>query len=151
MLAGRIANLSVRTWMEAHSNTLASLPYALLSSIDSHGDVANMEWVRSRQEREPTWALSTEPLVISGTSLVELLGDRNLFTGFDEVWIPSSIPVGVPPKGTYLVSPRDLSEGLPSPIRRWLTDSPCEIGVGDGYGLNYVVADVELGGQLGLP
>jgi hypothetical protein len=107
-----------------------------------------MKWVTSRLQSNPTWALSTVPLVISGASLVTLVAGENLMTGFDELWIASHLRTPEPPDGAHLVGPRDLGIERPSAILKWIGESQCRLGVGDGIGLNYAIRDLELGSAL---
>lgn len=146
---GRIANLSVRAWLERHAIAIRAMPYILISSLDSTVDVADMSWVAARRDADPEWAISLSPLVISGASAVDLL-EGNLFTGFDELWIPSEMPVARPPGDASLVAPRELDVEAPPAVVAWLEGSKCRLGVGDGYGMNYAVLDESIGAELGL-
>jgi len=147
---GRLPNCSVRAWLEEHQVTVARLPLILISTFDSDRRVADMPWAVAKGRSDPGWALSTSPLVISGSSTVDLLGDQNLFTGFDELWVPAQMPVIDPPDDANLVAPRDLDVEVPPAVLAWLTLSGCRLGVGDGEGMNYVVRDSDLGSGLGL-
>src|SRR5674476_369526 len=104
---GRLPNCSVRAWLEEHQVTVARLPFILISTIDSNRRVVDMPWAVAKGRSDPGWALSTSPLVISGSSTVDLL-DQNLFTGFDELWVPAQMPVTDPPDDANLVAPRAL-------------------------------------------
>jgi len=146
---GRLPECSVRAWLEEHQVTVARLPFILISTIDSNRPVADMPWAVAKGRSDPGWALSTSPLVISGSSTVELL-DQNLFTGFDELWVPAQMPVTDPPDDANLVAPRALDVEVPPAVLAWLTLSGCRLGVGDGEGMNYVVRDSDLGSGLGL-
>ena len=72
---GRLPNCSVRAWLEEHRVTVARLPFILISTIDSDRRVADMPWAVAKGRSDFGWALSTSPLVISGSSTVDLLGD----------------------------------------------------------------------------
>jgi hypothetical protein len=147
---GHVPGRTVRDWLESHVPRLTGLPYVLIASVDSDQRTGTMPWVLDRVKADPNWAFSLSPLVISGASLVGLLGDRNLFTGFDELWIPREVPAIAPPDDAYLVAPRDLAEEMPDSILRWVEDSQCRLGVGDGDGLNFVALDLPLARSLDL-
>jgi hypothetical protein len=147
---GRVAHLTVRDWLAANASRIRDLPYVLISSIDSDPQVSDMRWVTARRLDAPAWALSLSPLVISGASTVDLLADDNLFTGFDELWIPTGLPIAQPPDEANLVAPRELDIEAPAAVLAWLEVSECRLGVGDGYGMNYAVRDLALGRGLGL-
>ena len=112
--------------------------------------VSDMPWAVAKGQQDPKWALSTSPLVISGAATVTLLDDPDLFAGFDELWIPSQLPVANPPDEAFLVAPRELNGEVPVGVLRWVQDSGCRLGVGDGEGLNYVADDLGLATTLGL-
>jgi hypothetical protein len=147
---GRVAHLTVRDWLAANASSIRALPYVLISSIDSDTQVSGMRWVTARRLDAHAWALSLSPLVISGASTVDLLADDNLFTGFDELWIPTRLPIAQPPDEANLVAPRELDIEAPAAVLAWLEVSECRLGVGDGYGMNYAVRDFALGRDLGL-
>lgn len=147
---GHVPGRTVRDWLESHVERLTSLPYILIASVDSDRTTATMPWVLNRSKADPNWALSLTPLVISGASLVGLLGDSNLFTGFDELWILREVPAIAPPDAAYLVAPRDFAEEVPVSILQWVEDSQCRLGVGDGDGLNFVSLDLPLARSLDL-
>ena len=148
--AGRVDDLTLREWIAANASDIRELPFVLISSIDSDRRVSSMPWVLAHRLDDPAWALSLFPLVISGESVVRLLADSNLFTGFDELWIPAVMPVLEPPVDASLVAPLELDVESPQAIRAWLDLSKCRLGVGDGYGTNFIVADSALGSRLGL-
>lgn len=148
--SGRLVDLTIREWLTSHASAISKLPYVLISSIDSDRQVSSMPWARARILEDRAWALSPLPLVISGASAVSLLDDQNLFTGFDELWIPAELPATGPPDEASLVAPLELDIESPAAIWAWLEVSQCRLGVGDGYGTNYVVADPALGRSLGL-
>ncbi|GAA3801096.1 hypothetical protein [Cellulomonas soli] len=147
---GRVPDDTVREWMSRNASVIRSLRCVLVSSMDSDRDVGRMTWAASRRADDSTWATSMSPLVLSGRSVLELLRDPSLFTGFDEIWVPSRLPVARPPDDAYLVAPRALDVESPLPISAWLATSRCRLGVGDGDGLNYAVSDERLGARLGL-
>ena len=148
---GRVPRLTVREWLGRNALSITGLPYVLVSSMDSQRDVGSMPWAAARMAGSPAWALSMSPLVISGASVIELLADPGLFTGFDEIWIPLRIPIGQPPGAAYLGAPRRLDTEAPPAILEWIRDAGCRLGVGDGDGLNYAVGnDPDLAFLLGL-
>jgi len=149
-LLGRLADVSVREWLESHKESIARLPYVLISVMDSERSVATMPWAINRRASMAGWALSVTPLVITGAAVVELLEDDGLLTGFDELWFPESLPVEEPPGNAYLVGPRELDLETPPGVVAWLEESRCRLGVGDGSGLNYAVTDATLAEELGL-
>jgi hypothetical protein len=147
---GRVALLTVRGWLAANASRIGDLPHVLISSMDSERRVSAMPWATARHLDNPAWALSLDPLVISGGSAVGLPADDNLLTGFDELWIPTGLPVAQPPHEAHLVAPRELDIESPPAVLAWLEVSHCRLGMGDGYGMNYVVDDPAFGRHFGL-
>ena len=81
----------------------------------------------------------------------------NLFNGFDEVWLFREVPQFPKPDDVILVAPLDLREdAISHELCRWMHASGCEVGLGDGIGLNYVtredsVAAILECGKMELP
>lgn len=148
--AGWVAEGTVRDLIEVYSAAWEELDAVLISSIDSHREVGQMPWVREHLAQDPRWALSVSPLTTSGRKVVEAVRSGRVFFGFDEVWVPSRLPVAVPPAEAYLVAPRKLSQGVPEAVIRWMNVSECWLGIGDGAGLNSVARDFDLADKLGL-
>jgi hypothetical protein len=149
---GFLPDVTIHDFVAQHRESFDVLPFILIASIDSDSAVATMEWARKRIAKDGDWALSTDPLVIAGTSFVQLLKDwTTLSSGFDEIWLPKRLPVPTPPDSAYLVAPRRLDETCPSEVIDWMTTSGCVIGLGDGEGMNYVASNLAFGRQLGLP
>ena len=130
---------------------VARLPLVLVSSIDSDRAVSEMPWVRRHLDRDASWAISTDPLVISGDRLLAAAQEDNVLNGFDEIWVPENLPLSAPPEEAYLVAPRMFDMTLPDEVRDWMQKSGWRLGLGDGDGLNYVVSDLPLARQLDLP
>lgn len=123
----------------------------MVSCIDSDSAVSEMRWVRRHLDRDASWAISTDPLVISGDRLVAAAQEDNILNGFDEIWVPENLPVSAPPVEANLVAPRMFDMTLPDEVRDWMQKSGWRLGLGDGDGLNYVVSDPALARQLDLP
>jgi hypothetical protein len=110
-----------------------------------------MPWVQRHLADDPSWAIVTPPLVVSGERLLAAAEENHLFTGFDEIWVPERLPVSPPPEDVVLVAPNVFDVVLPDAVRNWLSQSGYRLGLGDGDGLNYVGTDPALARQLDLP
>lgn len=148
--AGRLPGANVPSFIQQHANVFESFPFILVSSVDSDRNVIQMPWARARIRGNAQWALSPSQLVIAGENLVRLARD-SVFNGFDELWVTMEPLTISPPAGAYLVAPRELANPAPDAVRRWMEQSGSRLGLGDGYGLNFVVNDRELARQLHLP
>ena len=141
---------TVRTFLDKHYREFQVLPFLMVTSIDSDKRPGLMPWAERRIRSDPTWSISTVPLVLSGSRIVEMIEDPTLFTGFDEIWVLPSPVATEPPSDALLVSPRRLARALPSSIEQWVRASNALLGLGDGDGLNVVVVDSALARGLGL-
>jgi hypothetical protein len=148
---GWLPDLTLGEFLEHQRRAVARLRLVLLSSIDSDSAVSEMPWVRRHLDRDAAWAISTDPLVISGDRLLAAAQEDNIFNGFDEIWVPKHLPVSAPPVEANLVAPRMFGVSLPDEVRDWMEKSGWRLGLGDGDGLNYVVSDLPLARQLDLP
>ena len=148
---GWLPDLTLGEFLERQWRAVARLPLVLVSSIDSDSAVSEMRWVRRHLDRDAYWAISTDPLVISGDRLLAAAKEDNILNGFDEIWVPENLPIAAPPVEANLVAPRMFDMTLPDEVRDWMQKSGWRLGLGDGDGLNYVVSDLPLARQLDLP
>jgi hypothetical protein len=80
-----------------------------------------------------------EGLLTSGEAMEKTLQEDDTFAGFDELWGFKRSPRVPKPIGASLVAPLDLTvEDPPNALVRWFIESECLVGLGDGYGTNYV-------------
>ena len=151
--AGWLPNTSVRELVVENRETFLTLPFVLVSCVDSGNDVASQTWARAELDRDPGWAISVDPLVITGPGFIGAVDGPLTLAGFDEIWIPSRLPIAQRPDAAHIMAPRLLKRG--ASIRRsvatWMARSGCRLGLGDGFGLNYIVGDEDLAKLLGLP
>jgi hypothetical protein len=120
------------------------MPEALLASVDSDRRPAHIPRLGGLVVR----VVDGAP-VLRGEALVALAED-GFFNGFDEVWVLPEGSESLPPADASLVYPF-LAEGpLPGPLSSWIEQSGARLGVGDGFGLNLVVADNDLAATLDL-
>jgi len=81
---GWLPGLTLGEFLDRHSEVVARLPYVAVTSVDSETAVSKMPWVRRHLVDDASWALATEPLVISGKRLLAAAEAHNLFTGFED-------------------------------------------------------------------
>lgn len=148
--AGRAPGINLSHLILERAEVFEGLPYVIVSTVDSDSGVSRMPWAAARIRDNADWALSVTPLVISGQDLVRLAHD-SIFHGFDEIWVTAEKPTISPPADVYLVAPRELKNPAPDAVQHWMKSSGSRLGLGDGDGLNFVVADIDLGRQLHLP
>jgi hypothetical protein len=80
-------------------------------------------------------------VLLSGQQTIMLTRRYLLFTHFDEVWLFDEVPIEPKPERASIVAPYDLGEEVPTEVADWMQHSGCIVGLGDGFGLNYVTVD----------
>ncbi len=144
---GWLGEYSLRTFINEHRDAFSSVPFVWICSVDS-SPVPAMPWVRRRISLQKNWAISEDPLIISGADLVGL--SNEVFTGFDEIWLMSTVTRFSPEQAVPLQSSRRFGDEPPPGLTEWMTVSSFEAGFGDGDGLNYVVKVGPLAIALGF-
>jgi len=130
---------SIGIFLRDRPDVVASYEYALISSIDSTVDLskASIDYgiVSSLNEREMLGAA----LLVPSAVVLELAAASKTFTGFDEVWWFQERPTFSKPADAFIVSPLRLdTEPMPHVLHAWMTKTKCQLGLGDGIGMNYV-------------
>ena len=132
----------IGTLVESRGAVFAQYAYALITSVDSATELRQLPTGRAIIERRPACRFLGGGLVIPAGALAAVGREFNLFNGFDEVWWFSDEPKVPKPNEVFLVAPLDLREdGVVEELRDWMRASGCELGLGDGVGLNYVAFD----------
>lgn len=85
-----------------------------------------------------------DDVVIEASSLLTLIDEHEFFSGFDEVWIFREIPRSGKPEGVRITSDTPLRATAPPGLARWMRETRCVAGLGDGDGLNFVTFDPAL-------
>jgi hypothetical protein len=80
-------------------------------------------------------------VVIGFATLVALISDHQMLSGFDEIWLCSEIPAADKPEHLRITSDRPLASEPPAGLAEWMLASSCHSGFGDGDGLNFVTLD----------
>jgi hypothetical protein len=119
----------------------------LITSIDS---MTELRGIGQRiAELDGDCSFVGSGVVVPGQSLVRLDKTLNLFNGFDEVWCFDRTPARIKPKGAWLVAPLNLdSEPAPPELHKWMADSNCQLGLGDGIGLNFAAFRREIADEI---
>jgi hypothetical protein len=146
---GWVAGKSVADMVGGHRDLFRLLPFIVITSIDSASRLGEMVCSELRIAGQSA-PLSEDPVVVSGATLCQLVTERNMFTGFDEIWIVESLPVAAMPKEISLTAPVQLVGPPPSSLILWMQQSGWRLGLGDGYGLNFASSDRNLLRAVGL-
>ncbi len=138
-------------WDLAKSNweVFQKLPYCLVTCVDSSPDVAFMARAEGIIEKETSCSALGKGLLIRDARVLEVCRSYNLFNGFDEIWLYEDCPTIGKPQSFSIVSPLDLNEDpLPQGLLEWFTASACILGLGDGFGMNYITTQKQIVGSL---
>jgi hypothetical protein len=111
----------------------------LITSIDSTTEIAASRIGERLISADPdSWFLGSA-VVVPGKNIARLDQALNLFNGFDELWCFSRKPKLAKPKDVWLVAPLNMESDAISPeLRDWMVASGCQLGLGDGEGLNFI-------------
>ena len=149
-LFGWLSEEGIPTFIYRHRAVVSTVQFVLVRVVDSSYDVGGMRWARARSTTRPDWAVSQNPLVVSGVALLELVDSDETFFGFDEIWLSRTAFTAFPPPEVSLVAPVQLESVLESAIETYLLSPQSVVGFGDGYGLNFAGNDPGLMIELGL-
>jgi hypothetical protein len=148
VFAGWRADTSVPRVVDEHRDAFASLPAVLVATLDSGRSGTWLGW--HALDGHPR-VVSRDPVVVTGSFVVETLLDGGMLNGFDELWVMPAIgPFGPFPEDATIVGPQRLGAAVPAPVAAWIRASGARLGLGDGDGLNFAGTDHELSRALGL-
>jgi hypothetical protein len=129
---------SIGALVRHDAGALARFGYWLVTSVDSSTDLPGNRSARTIVDRYAGCVFLGQGLIVPGTDAVDVAEEFDLFNGFDEVWLFETQPSKAKPRELSIVSPLNLgSDPVPPPLASWMGQVGCELGLGDGIGLNY--------------
>jgi hypothetical protein len=141
LIFGRQMGASIRSVLEAFPDVVGAAPFALVSSLDSTDTTALTTVAREILQLNEATTVSLVPLVFTGAGLIEWSSEVRPFHGFDELWLFADLPPRSVAHAVSLLAPVEVDRGLSPETAAWMRRSACLLGLGDGYGLNFVAAD----------
>jgi len=123
-----------------HSAVLDEIPFALVTMVDSSPKVTQIPWALPFMNSAQRSARSS--LLLSVATVLEVVEEGKVLSGFDEVWVSGSRDPARPQPGT-LSALRQLDESPLSPAEG-STATGMLLGLSDGYGLNFAAIDQPL-------
>lgn len=139
---GRIANI-------ASGALLSRWAYVLVTSLDSVTDFRDSLIADKMREQSIGVTFLSGAMLLTGSDLASSATNLNLFHGFDEVWCFKEEPGSAPPEDMTLVAPTVLEHtDVPDEWVSWMRTAGCELGLGDGTGLNYLTSREDVRGAL---
>jgi len=129
----------------ADAGLLSQFASVLITSIDSTTNLSATE-MRSQIARfDPACLFLGSGIIINGESMVRLVRDLDLFTGFDEVWCFERFPSTPKPSDLWIVSPFNIeTDESPRNLASWMAETECKLALGDGFGLNFATFQEEI-------
>ena len=156
-ISGRVEGCSVRSVISGAAVVFEELPFVLVTSIDSAVDLRQVEVSRLMSRGLVGVNVgfvgdeARTGLLVAGAELLRWAEFDDLLVGFDEIWLFDAAPKTVPPLGCSLCEPVRLDEHEPSDeIISWMHQSGCLVGLGDGYGTNFIASDAAIAAALHL-
>ncbi len=140
---------SVRKLVENNVAFLNEIPFVLITSVDSEIALSSAIIGRSIIEGYPKCKFLGTGIVVPRGLLFEVHNSLDLFHGFDEVWFFTKEPTLQKPNDGWLVGPLNLNlENLAPSLAHWMSESACNLGLGDGTGLNVATQDEEIAKEI---
>lgn len=139
-------NASIGDTLRDDPKLLSAFRFILVTCIDSNREPGSMHDV---SRRFPQCELMFGSILVPGRLIRNVRAAFNFFTGFDEIWCFTTRPDATKPRDASIVAPFDIvSDEAETELVRWFRESKCQLGLGDGVGLNYITSDRALGADL---
>lgn len=135
---------SIGTTLVRCREVMASLPWALITCLDSLSDLHEIRELPVLRSQYGA-SLHGNSILLPGSEIVRAaLELKSFFVWFDEVWWFEHPPVLLMPDDISITAPVDFSEALNESAQRWFLDSNSILALGDGYGMNYMTSRKDL-------
>jgi hypothetical protein len=148
-------NKVVVGWLDSNvreivrSGFLSRFGQVLITSLDSSRDLAELEFSKKIRSFDPACAFLGAGVVVPGRLIKSIEESLGLFFGFDEVWCFDDRARPQSPRGVSIVAPLNfVEEGVSPELVEWMRASGCTLGLGDGFGLNFVMSGAQFGAWL---
>ncbi len=130
------------------SNLISQFSFTLITSIDSTKNLHKLNTVNKIVNDLSICSFFNEGLLISGNKIQNIMKQYNLLNGFDELWFFHSKPLINYSSELWITGPRDITIELPRSLPKWMKNSGCILGLGDGIGLNYITTNQDIAIEL---
>ena len=114
----------------------------MITCIDSCTEPSRLKVAETILAALPGARLLDASLIVPGRLLGVVAQQFGLFSGFDELWCSTGRVQSDFPRELTIVAPMNLSsEPLPTVLAEWMITANCQLGLGDGDGLNFVTTE----------
>lgn len=149
LLSGWVDNADLPFATELLAELLGGFQVVLVTCLDSSRAVWSAGPLHNCIEMlgEPSEMLG-DGLMLGMPAFVQLLNQDTTFFGFDEVFFSRKCPTTPKPPTVVLTSEVPINERGVGEIHRWMSQSGCCLGLGDGCGLNFATYDLSIAESL---
>jgi hypothetical protein len=113
--------------------------YMHVSMLDSTPRVAGLiSLVPMLKTLDVSFVTVDDDVVIEWPAALALVQRPEIFAGFDEVWLCMSLASSGKPSDVRITSDTPLIGDVPAQLSAWMDSADCDVGLGDGDGLNCV-------------
>ena len=140
---------NIRALQEAEPMFFARFKWVLVCTLDSTADIFQSRLGREAALRYPAVAGLGKALLVPGQDVPSLVDEFDFFQGFDEVWCFGDRPTMAKPDSVSIVSPaRLVDDGVSTTLVDWMKTTGCQLGLGDGDGMNVVTPSEDIATML---
>lgn len=133
---------SIEALLRNAPDILARYSHVLVTSLDSTTDLPHAATARAIVQSCPSCGFLDRGLIMPVAEMPVVAEKFDPFNGFDEMWFFADRPMEDKPTGLSIVGPLNLgSDPLPLLLGAWMKKSRCQLGLGDGIGMNYVTPE----------
>jgi hypothetical protein len=133
-------------------NLLCRFPFALITSNDSNRNdwlhSAYLAYLATTSNSLARYQFTADGVLVSGSTVCEMLKSRDFFSGFDEIWLSNERITETLPKDALLTSEAPITADNTlkrrTAIAEWIARSKCLLGIADGHGVNYATTDEQI-------
>lgn len=121
--------------------------FIYISSIDSTRNLFSLTTINNISNKYQLYKLG-KGIILNINELETIANIYNIFNGFDEVWFLNTKPLIELPDELNIISSSDITETIPNNIVSWMTKNNCQLGLGDGIGLNYITINKNIANMI---
>jgi hypothetical protein len=132
-------NGSIGSFVNDFGSIITESLSVLITCMDSDRDVSDMARRSSGfHGLVIDYEVIDRAVLVSAEELKSLVRAREYFTGFDEIWLFDYAPSNIELPTMSITGESCIEDWYDSTLGRWIRDTRCLLGLGDGCLLNVV-------------